>query len=180
MSHAAPDKSRTTPAPTRRESSGSPRRRLSRPNMQAPYGSVKFLRPTPATSRRMARVRRSATTPELAVRSALTERGIRFRVSNYDLPGSPDVANRNARWAIFVHGCFWHRHQGCRRATTPSRNAEYWQQKFLTNVRRDARAQRRLRQAGWTVFVVWECAADRSGRRIAARIARLSGAKATR
>jgi DNA mismatch endonuclease (patch repair protein) len=101
-------------------------------------------------------------------------------VSNGDLPGSPDIANRNARWAIFVHGCFWHRHIGCRRATTPTRNAEYWRQKFLRNVRRDASAQRRLRAAGWVVFVVWECVVVHTAERIADRLAIRAKAKPVR
>lgn len=83
--------------------------------------------------------------------------GHRFRVHNRDLPGSPDVANRTRRWAVFVHGCFWHRHEGCPRTTTPSRNRQFWLDKFAANVRRDERVQGQLRELGWKVLVIWEC-----------------------
>jgi DNA mismatch endonuclease (patch repair protein) len=79
-----------------------------------------------ATSERMGGIRQQGTTPELAVRRALTQLGLRYRVHNRDLPGSPDIAHRGAKWAIFVHGCYWHRHDGCRRSTTPKRNTEFW------------------------------------------------------
>lgn len=110
-----------------------------------------------ATSKRMAGIRQKDTAPELIVRRLLSEAGHRYRVRNRDLPGSPDVANRKRKWAIFVHGCYWHRHQGCRRTTTPSRNREFWQRKFARNVERDREALQELRQLGFRVITVWEC-----------------------
>lgn len=111
----------------------------------------------PATSARLGRVRQHGTSAELRVRKLLHALGHRFRAHNKDLPGSPDIANRARRWVIFVHGCFWHRHQGCSRTTTPRRNQDFWQSKFDANVARDARVQAVLRATGWRVFVVWEC-----------------------
>lgn len=110
-----------------------------------------------ATSRRMAGIRQKGTTPELAVRRALTRLGLRYRITNRDLPGSPDLANRSRRWAIFVHGCFWHRHRDCRRTSTPTRNREFWEAKFTANIERDRRAVDALRRAGYHVATVWEC-----------------------
>ena len=113
------------------------------------------------TSARLGRIRQHGTSAELAVRSALHALGARFRTRNRDLPGSPDVANRSRRWAVFVHGCFWHRHQGCARTTTPTRNREFWQAKFDANVARDARVVDELRRRGYAVLVVWECETPR-------------------
>jgi len=78
-------------------------------------------------------------------------------VHNRDLPGSPDIANRARKWAVFVHGCFWHRHVGCKRTTTPTRNRSFWIEKFRANIARDARVQAVLRSEGYRVIVVWEC-----------------------
>ena len=86
----------------------------------------------------------------------LHELGHRYRVRNRDLPGSPDVANRSRRWAVFVHGCYWHRH-GCKATTTPKRNRAFWEAKFARNVERDAESAAALRKLGFTVVVVWEC-----------------------
>jgi len=110
-----------------------------------------------ATSARMGRVRQRDTLPELAVRRAVRELGIRFRVQNRDLPGSPDLANRRRRFAVLVHGCFWHRHRGCCAATTPKRNRAFWEQKFAANQARDRRVVRQLRLLGFRVMVIWEC-----------------------
>jgi len=88
--------------------------------------------------------------------------GVRFRVSNRDLPGSPDIANRRRRWAIFVHGCFWHSHRGCVRATVPKRNRAFWVAKFAANRARDARVVRELQGRGYRTLVIWECDARRS------------------
>jgi len=109
------------------------------------------------TSERLSRVRQHGTTAELLVRQALHDLGHGYRVRNQDLPGSPDIANRKRKWAVFVHGCFWHRHAGCRRTTTPSRNREFWLDKFDANVRRDEKVQRQLKDSGWSVVVIWEC-----------------------
>ena len=105
----------------------------------------------------MARVRQKDTSAEQLVRSLLTRIGHAFRKSNRDLPGSPDAANRSRRWAVFVHGCFWHRHAGCPRTTTPKRNRAFWETTFDQNRRRDARALAALRRLGYRTVVVWEC-----------------------
>lgn len=109
-----------------------------------------------ATSARMGLVRQKGTRPELIVRQELSRLGHRYRVKNRDLAGSPDIANRRQRWAVFVHGCFWHRH-GCKATTTPGRNREFWEAKFARNVARDERALSALRALGFTVVVIWEC-----------------------
>lgn len=116
------------------------------------------------TSRRMASIRQHGTAPELAVRKALRTLGISYRTANRDLPGSPDLANRRRKWAIFVHGCYWHRHRGCSRTTTPRRNRQTWVSKFEANVERDKRKARELRSLGFRVLIVWECALDDSAR----------------
>jgi DNA mismatch endonuclease, patch repair protein len=105
----------------------------------------------------MGRVRQRGTTPELAVREVLRSLGVRYRLNARGLPGSPDVVNRARRFAIFVHGCYWHRHPDCRLTTTPTRNAAFWQAKFDANQARDRRNVEALRQAGFAVLVVWEC-----------------------
>lgn len=112
---------------------------------------------TPERSALMRRVRQRNTPAELQVRRVLHAVGGRFRANVRDLPGSPDIANRVKRRAIFVHGCYWHRHQGCSRATLPSRNREFWQAKFADNVRRDRRKEQELRAFGFEVLTIWEC-----------------------
>ena len=105
----------------------------------------------------MSRIRGRDTGPELRLRSLLHRAGFRFRLHAKKLPGRPDIVLPKYRTAILVHGCFWHRHSGCRNATTPSTRAEFWQEKFDSNVRRDARNRADLEEAGWTVMTVWEC-----------------------
>lgn len=105
----------------------------------------------------MSRIRGRDTGPELRLRSLLHRAGFRFRLHAKKLPGRPDIILPRYRTAIFVHGCFWHRHAGCRNATTPSTRAEFWQEKFDGNVRRDARNRIDLEAAGWIVMTVWEC-----------------------
>lgn len=109
------------------------------------------------TSERMKGIRRAGTGPELVVRSILSSLGARYRWSNRDLPGSPDLANRTRGWAIFVHGCFWHGHQGCPAAKLPASNAPFWAAKIADNVERDRRKAKELRAKGLHVLVVWEC-----------------------
>lgn len=109
------------------------------------------------TSERMARIRQAGTDPELCMRRLATELGLRYRLTNRDLPGSPDLANRSQRWAIFVHGCFWHGHHGCKKATVPKRNRAFWVEKFAANRTRDRRAIRALRKLGYVAVVVWQC-----------------------
>jgi len=108
-------------------------------------------------SRMMAGIRSKDTKPEMTVRRYLHARGFRYRLHARDLPGSPDLVLPKYRVAILVHGCFWHRHAGCRFATTPASNSEQWSAKFQANVVRDARKLASLREAGWRVIVVWEC-----------------------
>ena len=105
----------------------------------------------------MSRIRSKNTKPELIVRSLLHRMGFRFRVNRKDLPGTPDIVLPKYKTVIFVHGCYWHRHPGCKGATTPSTRREFWEKKFRDNVDRDSRNQRDLRKAGWKVIVLWEC-----------------------
>ena len=111
----------------------------------------------PRRSALMSRVAQKGSKPEMIVRRALHAAGFRFRLHRGDLPGSPDIVLPAHRAVVFVHGCFWHRHEGCGASTTPKTRAEFWKSKFEANVARDARATERLRQAGWSVHVVWEC-----------------------
>ena len=113
--------------------------------------------PSEATRRRMSRVGSKDTGPEMRVRQTAHALGYRYRLHARDLPGSPDLVFRGRRKVIFVHGCYWHRHPGCKRASMPSTRREYWQAKFDRNVARDADAEAALREAGWDVLVVWEC-----------------------
>ena len=107
-------------------------------------------------SRMMSGIRGKDTKPELAVRSHLHRSGLRFRL-HAKLPGKPDLVLPRYRAAVFVHGCFWHRHEGCRYTTTPSSNAVFWQEKFASNTSRDARVKKQLEKLGWRVLVVWSC-----------------------
>lgn len=107
-------------------------------------------------SRMMSGIRGKDTKPERFVRSALHRAGLRFRL-HAKLPGKPDLVLPRYHTAVFVHGCFWHRHAGCRYATTPASNAAFWLEKFAANKQRDAVVKRRLRQLGWQVRVVWSC-----------------------
>jgi DNA mismatch endonuclease (patch repair protein) len=86
--------------------------------------------------------------------------GLRFRIHRRDLPGSPDVVFPSRRVAIFVHGCFWHRHPGCRLAAIPKTRSEFWSAKFQTNVVRDHLANKKLVELGWRVAIIWECETD--------------------
>lgn len=106
----------------------------------------------------MAAIRGKNTQPERLLRSAAFARGLRFRLHVRSLPGSPDVVFPKFKAAVFVHGCFWHRHRGCRFTTTPKSNSSFWDAKFSANVSRDRATQDRLREMGWRVAVVWECA----------------------
>jgi DNA mismatch endonuclease (patch repair protein) len=116
----------------------------------------------PARRKLMQRVRQRGTPAEKIVAEICRERGLHYRLNVKSLPGSPDLANKSQRWAIFVHGCFWHQHTGCPKATVPKRNARFWREKFAANRSRDARKIDLLRSIGFSVAVVWECeTADR-------------------
>lgn len=108
-------------------------------------------------SRMMAGIRGANTQPEVRLRKALHRRGLRFRLHRAGLPGRPDIVFPGRMAAVMVHGCFWHRHPGCRFATVPATRPEFWQEKFRANVERDARNVAALRKLGWRVRVVWEC-----------------------
>ena len=110
-----------------------------------------------ARSDNMRQVRARNTKPELIVRSALHRSGFRFRLYRSNLPGCPDIALPKYRTLIFVHGCFWHQHRGCRKATIPESRQEFWAAKLRRNVKRDADAVKRLRKMGWRVITIWEC-----------------------
>lgn len=105
----------------------------------------------------MSRIRGRDTSPELVVRSFLHGLGFRYRLHDRRLPGRPDLVFSSRRVAVFVHGCFWHRHANCRYATTPSSNSAFWAKKFQENVTRDQRARINLEAIGWRVLVIWEC-----------------------
>jgi len=118
----------------------------------------------------MRRVRRKDTPQELVVRRMLYSMGYRYRVHVKGLPGSPDIAMRSKRKAIFVHGCFWHRHD-CYLATTPKTSQDFWLPKFEKNVERDRRKEKELKALGWQVMTVWQCELENPGslrRRISA------------
>ena len=105
----------------------------------------------------MARIRAKDTWPELAVRRLLHSLGYRYRLHRRELPGSPDICFPSRKKAIFVHGCFWHRHKGCMRTTQPRTRTSFWEDKFRKNVIRDRRNMAGLIELGWTAMVVWEC-----------------------
>lgn len=108
-------------------------------------------------SQMMARIRSKNTRPEVLTRSAVQALGVRFRNHVDDLPGKPDLANKTRKWAIFVHGCFWHSHASCRLASSPKSNTGYWGEKLARNKARDAEKIATLKSQGYRVLVVWEC-----------------------
>ncbi|MDN7915350.1 very short patch repair endonuclease [Burkholderia cepacia] len=108
-------------------------------------------------SRMMGRISGKDTQPELIVRRTAHALGFRFRLHRRDLPGRPDVVFPGKKTVIFVHGCFWHRHKGCKYCYTPKSNVEFWQEKFENNVGRDERVRKKLEDLGWKVAVIWEC-----------------------
>ncbi|MGD1156403.1 MAG: DNA mismatch endonuclease Vsr [Terriglobia bacterium] len=112
---------------------------------------------SPNRSRLMASVRQRGSAPELAVRAILRGQRHRFKTNAERLPGSPDIYAPWAKLAVFIHGCFWHRHRGCRACTTPKNHRNFWLEKFRQNVARDRRKVRQLRRLGYRVLTVWEC-----------------------
>jgi DNA mismatch endonuclease (patch repair protein) len=105
----------------------------------------------------MSRIRARDTQPELAVRSMLHGMGYRFRLHRADLPGRPDIVLVRYQTVVFVHGCFWHRHKGCRFAYTPKTRRKFWLTKFDSNTKRDHKVVVALQKLGWKVITVWEC-----------------------
>ena len=111
----------------------------------------------------MSRIPSKDTKPELMVRSFLFRHGFRFRLHVKNLPGHPDIVLPKYRTVVEVRGCFWHRHPGCRQATTPSSNVKFWQEKFKRNVARDRDTERRLKELGWKLIVIWQCELKNDG-----------------
>lgn len=109
----------------------------------------------------MSKVRSLNTKPEIKVRSLLHKLGYRFRLHRKDLPGKPDIVLPKHQTVVFIHGCFWHQHQGCKKATLPKQNSEFWQTKLGGNQARDLANQEELRRLGWKVVVLWECEVER-------------------
>lgn len=122
-------------------------------------------------SENMSRIRGKDTKPEMKVRRLVHGLSFRYRLHRRDLPGSPDLAFPGRRVAIFVHGCFWHRHIGCANCTTPKSRVEFWTDKFAKNVERDRRAISDLERLGWRVMTIWECETEGSGTDLGARVA---------
>jgi DNA mismatch endonuclease (patch repair protein) len=120
----------------------------------------------------MSRIRGRDTEPERLVRRLLHSMGYRFRLHAKKLPGKPDVILPKYRVAILIHGCFWHRHAGCRNCTTPTSNQAFWLEKLRGNVARDRRNLRALRLLGWRPVVIWECELEKMTR-LERRLARL-------
>jgi len=108
-------------------------------------------------SRNMSAIKSKNTKPEIAVRKLLHSMGYRFRLHRKDLPGSPDIVLPKYKTAIFVHGCFWHRHENCKYASTPKTRKEFWEKKFRANVKRDLEIQEKIKIMGWKYVVIWEC-----------------------
>ncbi|QDU17462.1 Very short patch repair protein [Gimesia maris] len=105
----------------------------------------------------MSRIKNRDTKPELIVRSLLYRMGYRFRLHRKDLPGKPDIVLPKYKTVIFVHGCFWHRHKGCKYAYNPKSRVNFWKRKFADTIERDKRQQQSLRKSGWNIIVIWEC-----------------------
>lgn len=105
----------------------------------------------------MSRIGNRNTAPEIRMRSLLHRAGFRFRLHAQGLPGKPDIVLRRYKTVVFVHGCFWHRHGGCKNATTPSTRPDFWQSKFNATIERDRRNTFELIAMGWRVLTVWEC-----------------------
>ena len=105
----------------------------------------------------MSRIRSKDTKPEILVRSYLFSRGLRFRKNDKRYPGSPDIVLPKYKTMVFVHGCFWHLHEGCKYARIPKSNIDYWKKKLYRNRERDERNLKELKEMGWNVIIVWEC-----------------------
>ena len=108
-------------------------------------------------SRNMSAIKSKNTKPEITLRKLLHSMGYRFRLHRKDLPGSPDIVLPKYKTVIFVHGCFWHRHENCKYATTPKTRKEFWEKKFRENINRDNLNQANLALKGWILIIIWEC-----------------------
>jgi DNA mismatch endonuclease (patch repair protein) len=121
------------------------------------YGSMADIKSKDARSYNMSRIRGKNTKPEEIVRKYLFSRGFRYRKNDKHLPGTPDIVLPKYKTAIFINGCFWHGHEGCKYFIWPQNNAEFWHNKISTNKARDAKKHQELRSLGWNVEIVWEC-----------------------
>ena len=108
-------------------------------------------------SRNMSAIKSKNTKPEIKVRKLLHSMGYRFRLHSKDLPGSPDIVLPKYKTVIFVHGCFWHRHENCKYASTPKTRKEFWNKKFTENKKRDSEIQEKIKNLDWRSVVIWEC-----------------------
>lgn len=118
----------------------------------------------------MSKIRSGNTNPEKLVRSLLHRSGYRFRIHVKNLPGSPDIVLPKYKTAIFIHGCYWHRHSECKYAYTPKSRTEFWKEKFEATVERDQRKSDELLSAGWRVIVVWECELEKNAQAVIDKI----------
>ena len=105
----------------------------------------------------MSRIKAKNTSPERTVRSIIHSLGLRFRLHSKKLPGHPDIILPKLKTVVFVHGCFWHRHEGCKYTYTPKTKISFWEKKFISNVLRDNRVSKEINRLGWKIFTVWEC-----------------------
>ncbi|RYG16206.1 MAG: DNA mismatch endonuclease Vsr [Chitinophagaceae bacterium] len=105
----------------------------------------------------MSRIRSKDTKPELLVRKFLHKNGFRYRLHVKDMPGKPDIVLPKYKTVIFIHGCFWHGHEGCKKATLPTTRAEWWDAKIKGNIVNDTKAEGLLKQAGWKIITIWQC-----------------------
>ena len=108
-------------------------------------------------SRNMSAIKSKNTKPEIKVRKILHSMGYRFRLHSKDLPGSPDIVLPKYKTVIFVHGCFWHRHENCKYASNPKTRQEFWNKKFKENIKRDSEIQDKIKNLNWRSVVIWEC-----------------------
>jgi len=122
----------------------------------------------------MSRIKDKNTEPEKRIRSMLHELGYRFRLHRKDLPGRPDVVLPKYKTVIFVHGCFWHRHRGCKYSYQPKSRVEFWKTKFDTNVERDERNTEKLKKLGWRVLIIWECELEQKPEKLIRRLTEIS------
>lgn len=120
----------------------------------------------------MSRIRGKDTGPEMQLRSLLHRSGFRFRLHHPKLPGRPDLVLPKYHTVIFVHGCYWHRHKGCSKATTPKTRTDFWQKKFDGTVERDKRKAKELRGMGWNVITIWECELEKHAEGVLSRVSK--------
>ena len=120
-------------------------------------GSEEIYRVSEQRSRNMSAIKSKNTKPEIKVRKVLHSMGYRFRLHSKDLPGSPDIVLPKYKTVIFVHGCFWHRHENCKYASTPKTRKEFWNKKFKENIKRDSEIQDKIKNLDWRSVVIWEC-----------------------